>query len=142
MNFFLHTGNTFSTDIVYNLGTQFIVEIPRRIDLHGQWEVGLVDVIIKNQTLSAKNSVAYICCDFVENSVYGNRSIPCLRCVYVPRTLNDNFIHLSFEKPFYFNVTSNFIQNVNVWMIDDAGEIIKSTLEDLVFLTFHFRRLR
>ncbi len=137
MNFFLHTGNSFSSDSVYNTATRFIVEIPKNLDLQGEWVVGISEVIFKNHSINT--SVGYICSDFIENSIFGDKSLPCFRSICIPN--NNHFTHLIFENVFYFKVTSNFIQNLNIWMLNDCNEMITSTSEDLMYLTFHFKRL-
>ncbi len=138
MSFFLHTGNTFSSDSVYNTATRFIVEIPKSLDLQGDWEVGLSEIIFKNYSINA--SVGYICCDFIENSIFGDKSLPCFRCICIPN--NRDFTHLRFEQVFYFKVTSNFIQNLNIWTLNECSEMMLSTSEDLIFLTFHFKQAK
>ena len=141
MSFFLHTGNAFATlNKPYNRASEFLINLPKALDFHSQWEVGLIEFMLNKDKLETKSCIGYVCVDFIENSILGNNTLPCIRAIHIPR-YNKN-INITFDRVDYFKINTKFIQNLRVVILDETGGTLHSTDQDLVFLSFHFRKTK
>ena len=93
----------------------FIVDFPKTLHLEGQWEVALMDIIIK----SSKKSSFYLLADFCEESLLKGSQRTILR-----RVDNKNS-HYSF--PYYGKITKLDIQSIRVIALDQNLDFFQLT---------------
>ena len=90
------------------------------------------------QEKEQKTSVVYICGDFVEHSIVGDKTLPFFRSLSL--SSKESQIVETYDNPFYIKLNTKFIQNLSIWLITEKGQIIKSSGQEHIFLTFHFRK--
>ncbi len=146
MSFIFHTSNTFSAlETPYNSPSQFIIHSPKSFDLSEEWEVGLADLMWKRKKVMKNKdkipySTAYICADFIENSVLGDKTLPFFRVIHLPQTPSP--IKRTYANIHYLKLNKHFIQNLKFWLVTEKGELFDSEPGDLLHLTLHFRKAK
>ena len=92
----------------------------------------------KEQEKEQKTSVVYICGDFIEHTIVGNKTLPFFRRLSLASS--EKQIAETYDNPFYIKLNTKFIQNLQIWVLNEKGNIINSSGEEHIFLTFHFRK--
>ena len=121
-------SSTFHQD---NVASNFIVELKKRIQLFGEWEVGKCD-FVSTATISQK---CYIFSDIVDYSYVRNSLEPVLHTL-MPSSTPSSYI---FSKIFYFPIKINSISRIRVYIKDSHLRLL-STLTGIVSINIHFRK--
>lgn len=76
---FLYCGDSMSTHVDNHAG-DFVVDLPKRYLLEGNWECALTELTLSSQ-LEYPSHRLYVCADIVEESYARNRVLPLLRVI-------------------------------------------------------------
>ena len=114
-----------------NAPFNFIVELKERVQLIGEWEVGICDFFC-SETIPEK---CYIFSDIVDYSYVRNSLEPLLRSL-MPSNASSTFI---FPKIFYFPIKINSLSRIRIYIKDNQLKLL-STLTGTVSVTLHFRK--
>ena len=116
-----------------NVPSDFIVELKERLQLTGDWEVGICDFFC-SETISEK---CFIFSDIVDYSYVRNTLEPILRTL-MPTISSSTYI---FPKIFYFPIKVNSLNRIRVYIKDNHLRLL-SSLTAAVSVTLHFRKQR
>ena len=116
-----------------NSPSNFVVELKERLQLIGEWEVGICDFFC-SETISHK---CYIFSDIVDYSYVRNSLEPLLRTL-IPSNSSTSYI---FPKIFYFPIKVNSLTRIRIYIKDNQLRLL-STLTVPVSVTLHFRKHR
>ena len=115
-----------------NIPSNFTVELKERIQLTGEWEVGICEYFCS----AAIREKCYIFSDVVDYSYVRNTLEPILRSP-LPSESASSYI---FSKVFYFfPIKVNGISRIRVYIKDNKLNLLTS-LTDAVYITLHFRK--
>ena len=107
--------------------SNFIVELKERLQLTGDWEIGMCDFFC-SETISEK---CYIFSDIVDYSYIRNSLEPILHTLM---RLNSSSSYI-----FYFPIKVNSLNRIRVYVKDNQLRLL-STLTAPVSVTLHFRK--
>ena len=116
-----------------NVPSNFIVELEERLQLTGDWEVGICDFFC-SENIPEK---CYIFSDIVDYSYIRNSLEPILRTI-MPSISTSGYI---FPKIFYFPIKVNSLNRIRVYIKDNQLRLV-SGLTAPVSVTLHFRKRR
>ena len=90
-----------------NKGNNFTVELSERVNLDGDWEIGLCDFYHNLEV----NKILYVFCDLCDYSYIGNSLEPIIRRIYPNSTSTD----FQFSSNYYINVKNKAINRIKVY---------------------------
>ena len=114
-----------------NKGSNFTVELPESVNLHGEWEAALCDFYHNPEV----NEILYVFCDLCDYSYIGNSLEPIIRKIYPNSTSTD----FQFSSNYYINVKNKNINRIKVY-IRDVNFGFPSSVTGDIHLTLHLRR--
>jgi hypothetical protein len=89
--------------------------------------------------LSDLNHQVFIYCSCIEPILVGDVMVPLMRNVWVQFTEIGQIVHQDIIRPMYLRVTGNNINNIEIELRNDAGELIKFPPGSKTCITLHFR---
>lgn len=101
----------------------FRIQLPREVNVEGQWEVSLAELYVD----TAINSETFVCINIIEESVLGSGLKSILRRVHAGQ-------HWTFNSEQFHKLTTNTIRDIKVYFI--AGNIPFERVD----FTLHFRK--
>ena len=116
-----------------NTPSNFVVELKERLQLIGEWEVGICDFFC-SETISQKFCIFS---DIVDYS-YARNSLEPLLLTLIPSNSSSSYI---FPKIFHFPINVNSLTRIRIYIKDNQLWLL-STLTDPVSVTLHFRKQR
>ena len=116
-----------------NTPSNFVVELKERLQLIGDWEIGICDFLC----LAAISEKCYIFSDIVDYSYVRNSLEPILRTL-MPSNTSASYI---FSKILYFPIKVNSISQIRIFIKDNQLRLL-SGLTAAVSITLHFRKRR
>lgn len=110
---YLYVSDTSSVSIHQNnLPHDFIYELPRSLDLSGQWELSLRQVFLKTINTVFKQNL-YVYCDIIEDSIVHGEWKPLLKVIRrtVPNESKDNiFVRVTVQNLSRFRITLKTVE--------------------------------
>ena len=107
---YLFIGSSDSTDIhSENNSCEFIIELPRHINLEGNWTCAILECDIGPDTWEEE---LYISCDLIQNSCVHGKLAPVL--AVVNKTT-------SFTNPFYIPVSKDNVYRMRIQLLTKEG---------------------
>jgi hypothetical protein len=100
-----------------NKAHRFTVKLPGTLKLSGHWKCAMMEVVYVPQFEGEKPKELYLCCDLVQESYGSNSMLPILRKVSVPTALGNKTV-LTFPQNYYFNVSQEEVQYVQIYVKD------------------------
>ena len=95
-----------------NKGSNFIVDLPEPLELHGEWYCALSEIYItKNKGVKKQNY--YIYCDIIDYSYINNNYFPLLRIVSESST---------FTNLYYFKVKQQTVKQITISIKKKTGD--------------------
>ncbi len=92
----------------------------------------------EKSSIDQKTSVVYICGDFIDHSIVGDKTLPFFRSFSL--VSGKKLLNRTYAKPFYVKLNTKFIQNLSIWLVNEKGGKVQTSETDNIFLTFHFRK--
>lgn len=134
MSYYIHLSSDACLDVYNdNTGNAFKNRLSRPLSLTGDWSVAVTELEIRPMT----KGYICVCIDIVSPSHVGGNQLPLARRIYPHLTASNN-IYL-YTRPYYIPLTNKFIEDIGVYLTDDAGVRTSFTSEALR-LTVHIRR--
>lgn len=122
-----------------NKPNHFTVKLPGTLQLPGQWECALTEVVYHTEFKSPRPTFLYICSDIVQVSYGCDALLPILRKVSVPGSLNMKSI-LSFPQNFYIPMSQDELQYITIYIKDEILEDPSFEIEPFA-CSLHLRRV-
>ena len=136
MSFYITLTNNIRTQPTNN-GSNFIVDLPKQINLEDDWYVALVEITIihGNEENYYKNGL-FVYCSLIRSVMVGDILVPLLRR-FVPTSSNP--IHETMDHLMYIDVSSAIINKVEIQIRDDLGKIVDFPSGTTTVLILHFK---
>ena len=122
-----------------NVGSHFIVQLPKTYYLDGKWECALIEASFVPDFEEHTDHIL-ICTNAIDSSYIQNTSLPVLRRIEI---MQEDKTDLTFDQRFYFNLNLNqtALSRLNIYVLDDKLQQPRFKV-DKVNCTLHFRRKR
>ena len=114
-----------------NKGHSFIVELPERVNLDGDWEIALCDFYHNSEV----NEILHVFCDLCDYNYIGNSLEPIIRTIY-PNNSSSDF---QFSSNYYISVKNKSLNRIKVY-IRDVNFSLPSSITGDIHLTLHLKR--
>ena len=135
-NFYLFVCSSDSLKVhERNVGSDFIVQLPRTYYLDGKWECALIEASFVPDFEESTDQIL-ICTDVIADSYVQNTSRRVLRRIEI---LREDKTDLSFNPGLYFDVKQTELSRLNIYVLDDKLQLAGFKV-DKVNCTLHFRR--
>lgn len=108
----------------------FTVELNQPLNLEGEWEVGLVEMV----GFPSMSSLYYILSDLCEYRILNSHLLPVLRCIFAEHS----FLKEVYLPTLYLPVSKTRIERVRIY-IKDINFQISSNLNNTLNCTLHLR---
>ena len=118
------------TDIYFFLGSE---RMPERIQLEGEWVIGLCDVYHSSNLIET----IFVLCDICDNSYIGDSLKPILRMIYP----NNNQIYYNYKEIYYVKVKNYCLNRLKVYIRDEHFKI-PSSITGTTRLMLHLKKIK
>ena len=116
-----------------NNSYNFIIELPERIHLEGEWVIGLCDFYHSSNLIET----IFVLCDICDNSYIGDSLKPILRIIYP----NNNQIYFNYKEIYYVKVKNYCLNRLKVYIRDEHFKI-PSSITGTTRLTLHLKKIK
>lgn len=140
MSFHLHVSSSLAAvGGPFNSPVNFSIQLPKALYLEGEWVVGLVDSYIQiPKDISIKHNVVYLCGDFIEHTILGDKLMPFVKALY----LKDFENYFYFTNIQYIPLNSKNIQQLGLNLLSENNKQLQQTALKKACFTFHFKRVK
>ena len=119
----------------FNEASEFIIQLPQLIKLHGNWEIALMEIHLPAQQV---HDQILVMCNICGYSYISNSSKPLLRKIEVQKMKTSSHI---FNKPFYLPVVVSEFNQIKINISNDNFEKISFDEKSSVWCVLHLKEV-
>ena len=83
----------------------------------------------------------FIYSNIVEPVIVGDSSVPLMKSIWIEKHDQDEVVQINVENPMYLPVSTSCINNIEINIRDDSGQLIEFPKGSKTHLTLHFRKI-
>ena len=136
MSFYIILPSNTSTS---NTASSFVVDWDTSLTLIGKWKVALVEYAICIPSVHEWQHM-YVYSSVSEPILVGNVRVPLLRQIWIDESNDKLILHEVLDHPMYLPVSSSSINNIEIQIRNDKGELINFPKDSKTSLTLHFEQ--
>jgi len=139
MEFYVHVSNVDSDEpYPHNRAGNFIIRLPRTIELTGEWEMSLAQIHFKrNVDKTSDPRHIFVCTDIVDGSVVGKAIHPILRDVGLK---SQGYQIEEFVTEQFHRINHFWLQQLHIYFLGDEHTLVELKETDTTDIVLHFRR--
>jgi hypothetical protein len=139
MDFYLFASNKDSGEpYPHNKAGNFIISLPHGLDLQGEWEVSLSEIILNRPVQNDTDTRhIFVCSPMVNHSVVGKHEYPVLR--RVPLKKQGRQIDIFSAEQFY-PINSFRLSYLHIYFLNDQYKLQEFEQADVTDILLHFRK--
>jgi hypothetical protein len=125
-----------------NIANSFVIDWDTSIKLIGKWEVALTEYAFAQPERGKQNYVScFIYSSIIEPILVGSDRVPLLRQVWIEEEKNDDkLLHNVVDHPMYLKVCNETINNIEIQIRNDTGQLVNFPKGTTTTLTLHFQQ--
>ena len=120
-----------------NKATHFTNTLATPVEMKGNLFVGLESIVCTRNGKVRKSPSMFVCCNLVDDSFVGNKTMPML-----PSVQYDGNIDLTFDRVNYKQVGRSFLNSIEAEIRDEENNIYPPEVDMKVLLVLHFKKLQ
>lgn len=122
-----------------NVPQDFMVQLPERVQLFGEWTVALLEVEYPTRFSHKKPTHLWFEMDLCDTSIVGEHRLPVLRRLPIDASKTNKVKHLTFDTLFYMPIRQYDFNSIHI-LITDHTRAPASFAEGVFYCALQFVR--